>query len=162
MYGPHTSVLYARHASLTSSLSSIGHHFLQVDDKPYKLQPGGPGYELTYACTGVPSYIRSLAPNGSGKLEDAWDAIARHEQTLLEPLLGYLRGKEGRGVRIVGDVQAGLGRVPTVSFVVVGERAMKSKDVVAVFDKKGNVSLHLPGLACRCRVDERALMMTLR
>ncbi len=93
VYGPLTYVLYARHSWLTSSLSSLGNHPIQVDEKPYKLHPGGPGYELTYAlCTGVPSYIRILTPNGPGKLEDAWDAIARHEQTLIEPLLGYSRG----------------------------------------------------------------------
>ncbi|KAI0800423.1 hypothetical protein C8Q74DRAFT_1444329 [Fomes fomentarius] len=118
VYGPLTYVLYARHSWLTSSLSSIGHHFPQVDEKPYKLQPGGPG---------------------------------------------YLRGQEDRGVRIVGDERKGLltsfslsslcslgvssgpvlglGRVPTVSFVVVGERARKSRDDVAVFDKEGNVGI---------------------
>ena len=130
--------MYVRLSSLTGSLASLAHHFLDVDTKPYKLQPGGPGYELVYGCTGVPPYLRSLTPTGS--LEDAWAAIAAHEQTLLEPLLAYLRGKADRGVRIVGEEKAGFGRVPTVSFVVVGERAVRSRDVVSVFDKKGNVS----------------------
>ena len=140
MYGPHTSVLYARRASLTSSLTSLGHHFLKIDSKPYKLQPGGPGYELPWGCTAVPPYLRSLTPNGSGTLEDAWAAVAAHEQTLLAPLLGYLRSRRDRGVRIVGAEREGFARVPTVSFVVVGEKAMRSRDVVAAFDKKGDVS----------------------
>ncbi|RPD58030.1 PLP-dependent transferase [Lentinus tigrinus ALCF2SS1-7] len=139
VYGPHASVMYVRASSLTGSLTSLGHHFLDIDTKPYKLQPGGPGYELVYGCTGVPPYLRSLTPSGS--LEDAWAVIAAHEQTLLEPLLAYLRGKADRGVRIVGEEKAGLGRVPTVSFVVVGERAIRSPDVVSVFDKKGNVGI---------------------
>ncbi|KAI0712843.1 PLP-dependent transferase [Cerioporus squamosus] len=139
VYGPHTSAMYVRASSLTGSLTSLGHHFLDVDTKPYKLQPGGPGYELVYGCTGIPPYLRSLTPLGS--FEDAWAAIAAHEQALLKPLLEYLGGKAERGVRIVGEEQAGLGRVPTVSFVVVGERAIKSRDVVSVFDRKGNVGI---------------------
>jgi selenocysteine lyase/cysteine desulfurase len=31
--------------------------------------------------------------------------------------------------------------VPTISFVVVGQEAMKNKDVVKVFDQKGGVSV---------------------
>ncbi|KAI0737204.1 PLP-dependent transferase [Daedaleopsis nitida] len=128
VYGPHTSALYARRSALTSSLSSLAHHFLRVDAKPYKLQPGGPGYELTYATT-------------AGTLQEGWDAVAAHEQTLLAPLLAYLRGKAARGVRIVGAEDAGLARVPTVSFVVIGERAIRSPDVVKAFDKKGTVGI---------------------
>ncbi|PIL26743.1 hypothetical protein GSI_11157 [Ganoderma sinense ZZ0214-1] len=134
VYGPHVSVLYARRASLISSLTSLGHHFLRIDDKPYKLQPGGPGYELPWGCTPVVPYLKLLTP--SGTLADAWDAIARHEQTLLVELLGYLRAKYGRGVRIVGDEMEGMTRVPTVSFVVVGERPIKSKVVVEAFDSQ--------------------------
>ncbi len=137
VYGPHTSVLYARAAALENSLSSLGHHFLKIGTKPYKLQPGGPGYELTYACTGVPPYIRSLTPEGT--LEAAWAAVAQHEQKLLVPLLNFLQSKASRGVRIVGQEDAGLARVPTVSFVVVGDRAIRSPDVVRPFDAKGNV-----------------------
>lgn len=76
-----------------------------------------------------------------GTLQEGWDAIAAHEQTLLAPLLAYLRGKAARGVRIVGAEDAGLARVPTVGFVVVGERAIRSSDVVQAFDNKGNVRL---------------------
>ncbi|KAL7277460.1 hypothetical protein ACG7TL_008381 [Trametes sanguinea] len=139
VYGPHASVLYARRAALRDSLTSLAHHFLKVDDKPYKLQPGGPGYELVYGCTAVPPYLRALTP--SDTLEATWTAIAAHEQTLLEPLLGYLRGKRERGVRIVGEEREGAGRVPTVSFVVVGERALRSPEVVKAFDAKGSVGI---------------------
>ena len=142
VYGAHTSALYAR-ASALAGLSSLGHHFLSTSGaSPAKLQPGGPGYELTYSCTGVPAYLRALTP--SGTLVDAWTAVAAHEQALLTILLGYLRGKEGRGVRIVGDEMEGGTRVPTVSFVVAGERAMSSKAVVRAFDAKGDVSTFFP------------------
>ncbi|KAI0827534.1 PLP-dependent transferase [Trametes gibbosa] len=139
VYGPHTSVLYARATSLQNSLSSLAHHFLKVDNKPYKLQPGGPGYELVYSCTSVPPYIRSLTSEGT--LEAAWAAVAQHEQSLVTPLLAYLRSKAPRGVRIVGDEGAGITRVPTVSFVVGGEKPIRSPDVVKAFDAKGNVGI---------------------
>lgn len=42
-------------------------------------------------------------------------------------------------MRIVGDERGGLGRVPTISFVVRGERPINSREVVEVFDKKGGV-----------------------
>ncbi|KAI0364983.1 PLP-dependent transferase [Pilatotrama ljubarskyi] len=141
VYGPHASVLYARAAALRHSLSSLAHHFLSpaVDAKPYKLQPGGPGYELVYACTAVPPYLRSLTP--AGTLDAAWDAVAAHERTLVEPLLAYLRAKRERGVRIVGEEQAGEARVPTISFVVRGDRPIASRDVVKAFDATGDVGI---------------------
>ena len=146
MYGPHTSVLYVRAPALTNSLTSLAHHFLAVDAKPYKLQPGGPGYELVYGCTAVPPYLKSLTPVGT--LAAAFGAITAHEQELLKLMLGYLRSKEARGVRVVGDEFEGPSRVPTVSFVVVGERAIRSRDVVKAFDEKGNVRKMYLFFAC--------------
>lgn len=57
-------------------------------------------------------------------------------------LLGYLTEEKQfeRGVRVVGNAKArGPERVPTISFIVVGQKAIKSKDVVKAFDKKGGV-----------------------
>lgn len=122
-------------------MSSIAHHFLDVDTLPYKIQPGGPGYELLYGSTGIVPYLLSLTPENS--LQASFNAIALHEQELLEILLGYLTHPEqkARGVRIIGHESVNLTRVPTLSFVIVGERPIKSKDVVAVFDRKGGVCL---------------------
>ncbi|KAI0073584.1 PLP-dependent transferase [Panus rudis PR-1116 ss-1] len=139
VYGPHTSIFYAKAACLKSSLSSLAHHFLKVDDKTYKLQPGGTGYELVYGITAIPKYLRSLSQSQS--LEESFRLIAEHEQTLVSPLLTYLKSKTSRGVRIVGEERAGLSRVPTISFVVVGDRAIRSQDVVKVFDQKGGVGI---------------------
>ncbi|KAI0318606.1 PLP-dependent transferase [Amylostereum chailletii] len=139
VYGPHISALYARGSSIQSSLGSLAHHFLPVDAVSYKLMPGGPGYEVVYGTTGVLPYLLSLTPEGT--LQSSFDAVAKHEQTLVEPLLEFLRSQEPRGVRIVGEEGAGLGRVPTISFVVTGDRPIKSKDVVQVFDKKGGVGI---------------------
>ncbi|KAI0782918.1 pyridoxal phosphate-dependent transferase [Abortiporus biennis] len=141
VYGPHTSVLYTRSTSLQTSLASLAHHFLKVDSISYKIQPGGQGYELTYGCTAIPLYLKSLSP--SGTLEESFKLIAAHEQELIKPLLEYLKSKESeeRGVRIVGDEEVGPLRVPTISFIVVGPNAKKSQDIVRVFDRKGNVGI---------------------
>ncbi|KZT64874.1 PLP-dependent transferase [Daedalea quercina L-15889] len=152
VYGPHASALYARTPALAGSLSSLAHHFLAVDSKPYKLQPGGPGYEIVYGCTAVPPYLKSLTP--SGALADAFDLIAQHEQTLLKSFLAYLRSKADRGVWIVGDEHEGISRVPTVSFVVVGERAMRSRDVVKAFDDKGDIGIRYGHFYAWSLIDE--------
>lgn len=139
LYGPHISGLYVKASALEKSVSKIVHHFLDVNTVAYKLQPGGPGYELVYGTTGVLAYLQSLGPTGS--LKDTFDAIAQHEQVILEPLLGFLTAKEqwDRGVRIVGEEMTGLSRVPTVSFVVVGQRPLSSKRIVEIFDSRGGV-----------------------
>ncbi|ESK97391.1 putative aminotransferase [Moniliophthora roreri MCA 2997] len=141
VYGPHISALYVKHSILQNSVSSLVHHFLKVHQKSYKLQPGGPGYELVYGTTGVVSYLRGLTP--SNDLKASFDAIAEHEQTLIVPLLEYLTAPAQfeRGVRVVGDEKAGPDRVPTISFVVTGKKAIASKDVVKVFDKKGGIGI---------------------
>ena len=119
----------------------MAHDFLSVDSKSYKLIPGGAGYELTYASTGVIPYLQSLSPTGD--IDDAFSRIANHEQVLVRPLLEYLTSSESRnrGVRIVGSGDIGESRVPTISFVVVGEKHVESRDIVAYFDKKGRVSI---------------------
>jgi len=141
VYGVHNAAAYVRSAALQSSLTSIAHDFLKVDNDPYKLQPGGPGYELAYAATAVVPYLKSLTPEDD--LEASFDAIANYEQELLAPLLSFLTDAKQveRGVRIVGTSEVNLSRVPTVSFVVVGKNAIKSRDIVGIFDKKGGVSL---------------------
>lgn len=141
VYGPHISALYVRDKSLRTSVSSIVHHFLSphVDDIGYKLQPQGPGYESVYASTGVNQYLLSLTPDNH--LDATFNAIALHEQTLLEPLLDFLQEPKQwkRGVRIVGDEKLSLNRVPTVSFVVADDPPVKSSDIVKVFDDTGKV-----------------------
>jgi selenocysteine lyase/cysteine desulfurase len=151
VYGPHTACLYVRSKSLEVSLKPLTHHFLPVDGKAYQLQPGGPGYELVYATTAVLPYFLSLSSNPSpstnsnvkAALDDAFARIEAHEHDLIEPLLAYLRSKKERGVLIVGDEQNSPSRVPTISFVVKGDRPISSKQLVSYFDKLGGVSVSL-------------------
>jgi len=164
LYGPHISAMYTRLSAL-ASLTPLTHHFLSpsYDDKSSKLMPGGPGYELSYGATGILEYLLSISPlpfptpissstyadpNTIEALKATFNAIARHEQTLIAPLLGFLTSPKARtrGVRIVGEETQSEWRVPTISFVVMedpenGRKAMKSKDVVKVFDDKGNIGI---------------------
>jgi hypothetical protein len=141
VYGVHNAAAYVRSAALQRSLTSVVHHFLKVDNEPHKVQPGGPGYELSYAATAVVPYLKSLTPEDD--LAAYFNAIANYEQTILAPLLLFLTDVKQfeRGVRIVGTNEINLSRVPTVSFVVVGQNAIKSKDIIDAFDRKGGVSL---------------------
>ena len=131
--GPHISALYVRAASLRSSVAPITHHFLRVDTVGYKLQPGGPGYELVHGAAGVPIYLRSLTPEGT--LKAAFIASAAQESALCDRLLGFLRTYSPR-VRIVGDAHNGNLRAPTISFVVQG---IRSPDIVRACDETGTV-----------------------
>ncbi|TFK65209.1 selenocysteine lyase [Pluteus cervinus] len=168
VYGPHTAALYVRSTALQSSVGSLAHHFLDVPDEPYKLQPGGPGYELVYGSTGIVPYLLSLenpnsAHENAGKTEEdridaVFDAIADHEQELLKVLLGYLTADKqyARGVRIVGEEGVGTTkeRVPTVSFVVVGDKPLKSRTIVDVFDRAGGVGIRWGHFYAYTLVDE--------
>jgi len=139
VYGAHVSILYTRSENVKASLSRLTHHFLPYDATSLKLMPGGPGYELVYSTTAVPEYLQSLTT--AGTVEAGYDAIARYEQTLTQPLLAYLKSKESRGVRIVGDESAGISRVPTISFVVVGPHRVSSRDIVKIFDQAGDIGI---------------------
>lgn len=138
--------MYVRHESLVNSVSSIVHHFLSpsVDQNGYKLQPAGPGYESVWGGAAAVGYLESLTV--SGGLTAAYEAIAEHDTKLAAQLLAYLTSERlwRRGVRVVGDGTSGAHRMPTISFVVdageEGESAIKSKELVARFDKQGKVS----------------------
>ncbi|KAG9024294.1 hypothetical protein FRB95_011708 [Tulasnella sp. JGI-2019a] len=149
VYGPHTSVIYARQASLDRSLTSLAHYFLNT----IKLSPGGVGYELTYGCTGVLPYFIQLgggSSTASGEkmqyLKAAFEKIAVHEQLLMEPLVTFLLSQYKAGVRIIGPESSKSDvRAPTISFVVVGgdgqTKRLQSRDVVAKFDAIGDIGI---------------------
>ncbi|KAF7288846.1 Aminotran-5 domain-containing protein [Mycena chlorophos] len=146
VYAPHISALYIRSSALTSSVSSIVHHFIQPGSVPfyppsYKLQPGGPGYEIVYSTTSVVPYLLSLTP--ANDLDASFAAIAAHETQLATKLLGFLTAPEqaARGVLVVGEEKPSVNRLPTVSFVVVGDRPMSSKAIVKVFDQRGGIGI---------------------
>jgi hypothetical protein len=145
----------------------VAHHFHspRYDGLPVKLQPGGPGYELTFAASAVLSYLFALSlpstdtclvsseellkTKSTSELRKALEHTSAlfeaHELTLMEPLLAFLTSPRmyARGVRVVGS-ETCVSRAPTVSFVVVdgagGNKSMLSRDIVEQVDQLGTVS----------------------
>lgn len=123
VYGPHLAALWGRRESLLA-LGKLNHEFVPDDDVPYKLQPGGPCYELAAALPPILDYLVELggragagpAAGRRGALAAAFAAIAAHEERLAARLLDFLAAR--RDVRVVGDpTPARERRAPTISFV---------------------------------------------
>lgn len=134
VFGPHLSVLYGKEAHLLS-LPGINHSFIANDDLPYKFQPGGPNYELTYALNGISEYLQAVAQHHGmdanapirEQMQFAYDLFDIHEEALAQRLLDFLNQKEN--VRIIGERTANKDlRVCTIAFVVDG---MDSPDIDA-------------------------------
>jgi cysteine desulfurase family protein (TIGR01976 family) len=147
VYGPHISAMYAR-KDAHPSITTLAHYFHDpTAAKSYRLQPGGPGYEITYATSGVLPYLLSLggtAGDDHTKLKIAFERIAKYEQKLMEPLIKFLLENKDKGVRIVGPETADhTVRAPTISFVVrpQGKPPVSSKWIVGKFDTLGNIGI---------------------
>ena len=128
VYGPHLALLYGKREHLLA-LPSYNHYFIENTAIPYKFQPGGSSYELSYSLVGITDYFRHLARHHwgpqtatdlQGQLRQAFALISEHEATLSDRLLTFLRSKPN--VRIIGHTSADPAhRVPTISFVVDGQ-----------------------------------------
>ncbi len=136
VYGPHCALLYGRRSHL-ERLPRFNHWFLD-HEVPYRLQPGGVNYELTYGLTGLWDYFEKFSrahggpagPERGPLLDFAFDRIARHEEALAAPVLDFLATK--RNVRVIGAPRADRAtRVPTISFVVDGR---SSEEIVTAVD----------------------------
>lgn len=126
VYGPHHALLYGKYAHLLE-LENLYHYFIANDRIPYKLQPGNPNYELSYAAIGIAEYLAELGARTGGSagasprelMERAFSAIADHEEALANRLLSYLSSQPR--VRVIGATTADKAvRVPTISFVAEG------------------------------------------
>ncbi|KAK4142638.1 putative cysteine desulfurase [Dichotomopilus funicola] len=127
VFGPHLAQLYASPRAM-GEIRSLGHFFKEGRTLEDKLGLAGAGYELVSGLPAVVGYLR-------GK----WEGIERQEGVLVGVLLGWLRGREGKGkggITIYGErgeedgeseEEIGKKRVPTVSFTVEGWSA---KEVV--------------------------------
>jgi len=126
VFGPHLAVLYGKEEHLLR-LPGINHSFIANDDLPYKFQPGGPNYELTYALNGISEYLQAVAQHHGmdanrpirEQMQFAYDLFDVHEEALAQRLLNFLTQKEN--VRIIGETTANKEiRVCTIAFVVDG------------------------------------------
>lgn len=166
VYGPHISGMYVRKSALEGSVKSVVHHFLSpsVDTNGYKLQPNGPGYELTWGTTAIVPYIESLTSTGT--LKAGYHAIQAHDAEIAEAMLAYLTAdkQRARGVRVVGSEEPTLERMPTVSFLIVdganGEPSVKSKALINRFDKRGEVCLDYVRISAMRLMNSRSVSDT--
>lgn len=125
VYGPHIALLYGKRDRLLA-LPGYNHDFIAPTAIPYKFQPGGSCYELSYSLVAITEYLQHLAQHHWGaatgatpaeQLGQAFALIEAHEAHLAERLLGFLRSRPR--VRVIGNPEAGASqRVPTLSFVV--------------------------------------------
>lgn len=116
-YGPHLGLLWGRREVLERA-ANVNHFFVGPDAVPAKLEPGNPCYELAASLPGIVEYLEAIAPAGDGDpLDRAADAITRHEERLVAPLIEHLAAHPR--VRLLGPTTADAAvRVPTVSFSV--------------------------------------------
>ena len=140
VYGPHQGLLYGKR-HLLLELANVNHVFVEKSYLPYKLLPGNLNFELTYGLPAIVEYLEELGRQVSaqaappapsrGLIEQAFAAIAEHEERLAEPVLSYLAGKPG--VRLYGWPGPDKDRrVPTIGFSVDGR---DSAEIPAAMDR---------------------------
>lgn len=138
VFGPHIGLLYGRSDALLS-LSSLNHEYLAAEDIPYRLQPGGANYELTWGAAAIPEHLRTFDKlcGGDGTGAMAWKAITEYEMGMMNELLDYLRQRND--VRVLGLTDATHSRLPIMSFIIENHR---SRDVVAHLEKHHIAAKH--------------------
>lgn len=109
-YGPHQGIMVMRRA-VGEMLPNQAHYF--NGDVLYKrFTPAGPDHAQVAACAGMVDYIEALAAHHQVTPEGVHDLMRAHEETLLQPLLDVLRGRND--LRLLGPDQAAE-RAPTVA-----------------------------------------------
>ncbi len=137
VYGPHYSLLYGKEHIL-ETLPSINHFFIDIDDTPYKLQPGNVNYELTVGCNGIVDYFTDTYNHHFNKssntifeeFSQVFDLISNHEEELAKPMIDFLLSKQN--IKIIGEKSYKKEvRVPTISFTV---NNVKSSEIPPLID----------------------------
>ena len=106
--------------SLAAELPNQGHFFNETNTRK-RLVPAGPDHAQIAASAGIVDYLEKVADiagigvQGAGTFRIAHNAMRVQEQTLLAPLLDYLRNKNG--VRLIGPDDP-VKRAPTVSIAL--------------------------------------------
>ena len=138
VYGPHIAILYGKY-DLLKNMAGINHYFIGKEDVPYKFQPGGPNYELTYSLNGIIDYLLHLydchfsVRNVSlqQKFQNTFALFAAHEEDLSRKLLDYLLSKPE--ILIFGSKNCDMEiRVPTIAFI---HKKISSDEIVRKVDK---------------------------
>jgi cysteine desulfurase family protein (TIGR01976 family) len=133
VFGPHCALLYSSPAG-ADLLANLNHEWMDTPDAATRLEPGAWPYELAWGAAAVPEYLDALARHHGAP---TFQVIGAHEQALVSRLLGWLAQQPG--VRIIGAVDAGPERLPTVSFVTSKHTPA---EVVAATDRAGTGIRH--------------------
>lgn len=140
VYGPHHAILYGRREAF-EALSTLNHFFVDPARLAPKLELGNANYELSVGSSAVVDYLgelgrRALGASASDDLHPistGFEAIARHEATLAERLLAYLR--QVPEIEVVGpETSDPEVRVPTISFL---HKQRASSQIVSSVDRDG-------------------------
>jgi len=122
VYGPHLGLLWVA-PDFRAELTSRNHYFLPTESAAYQLEPGSAPHELAVSLPGIVAYLEALAEHHGGRgLDDAFAAIAAHEQALAAPLLEALEAMPK--LRVMGPLSADAEvRAPTIAFAIEGVQA---------------------------------------
>lgn len=128
VFGPHQALLYGKR-ELFLKARGQNHYFIDEDNIPLKLLPGGVNHEFTASLVGLADYFDAVyrhhfkAPENSftRRVQRVYELFQRHEAALANRTLDYLRSKPG--VRIHGQGTARGTRAPTISFTVAGKNS---------------------------------------
>jgi cysteine desulfurase family protein (TIGR01976 family) len=124
-FGPHHAVLYGKRDRL-NALANLNNEHVSVDDIPYKLQPGGASYELTYGSAGIVDYLTELSGLSEGtthaRVQAAYEKITEYEEGLTRRLVDYLEAR--KDTRVYGPtMKEAESRVGIVSFSIAGRKS---------------------------------------
>ncbi len=138
-FGPHIGMMYTR-ADLLDEIAHQGHYF-NAGISSTKLTPAGPDHAMIGAAAGIGDYFDAIHSHhfeatDTGRFartSELFDLFAAHEESLVAPLLAFLRDRDG--VRIVGAPEADHTiRAPTIAFA--SERHSSAEIYAALIDAK--------------------------
>jgi cysteine desulfurase family protein (TIGR01976 family) len=123
VYAPHSAALFGRFEAF-EGLVGPNHFFVRSDDIPYKFELGGVNHEAMAGIVALQRYVNLAAgvtdmalPNSATRdaVVKAFGLFTALELPLQKQLLDFLANEPD--VRVVGPVESGLDRVPTISFL---------------------------------------------
>lgn len=127
LFGPHVACMYGKREHFLRAKGQ-NHFFIEEDQIPLKLLPGGINHEFGAGLVGVADYFEALdahhfkTPVNSlhAKVKRVYDLAAVHEKQLGDRVDAFLRGR--KGVHVYGRLPTADGRLsPNIAFSVPGQ-----------------------------------------
>ena len=151
-YGPHLALLYGKEEIL-KNLPNQNHEFLQ-GNYPYTINPGGPNHEELCSLVGIYEYFdvfyshhfTEKNENYLEKIKQINDLIAKHEESIANPLLEYLESR--KDIKLIGKNRIEKkNRAPTIAFT---SNKISSKNLSKHLVKHGIATRNDNFYAWRC------------